>query len=77
MAILGWFSPFANFVLPLLGVREVYNVPHLPFPIGMLVTLAAFGTWFAVVWSERRHGCEAQARDRTGGWVRVLRRSAS
>ena len=77
MAILGWFIPFANFVLPLLGVREVYkyrlprssgalpiawwiaylasmvtnNVPHLPFPIGMLVTLAAFGTWFAVVWS--------------------------
>jgi Domain of unknown function (DUF4328) len=23
----------------------------LPFPIGMLVTLTAFGSWFAVVWS--------------------------
>src|SRR3954464_3144841 len=25
MAILGWFIPFANFVFPLLAVREVYK----------------------------------------------------
>lgn len=76
MAILGWFIPFANFVFPVLAVREVWkyrlprspavlpvvwwvaylasmvtnNVP-LPFPLGMLVTLTAFGTWFALVWS--------------------------
>ncbi|HSO31128.1 MAG TPA: DUF4328 domain-containing protein [Labilithrix sp.] len=75
MAILGWFIPLANFVFPVLAVREVYRyrAPRLgalpilwwvsylasmvttnvalPFPIGMLVTLAAFGTWFALVWN--------------------------
>jgi hypothetical protein len=76
MAILGWFIPFANFVFPVLAVREVYkyrlprspqalpivwwvaylasmitNNVALPFPLGILVTLAAFGTWFALVWT--------------------------
>jgi hypothetical protein len=75
MAILGWFIPFANFVFPVLGMREVYklrlprasaalpvvwwvaylvsmvtNNVALPFPIGLIVTLVAFGSWFAVVW---------------------------
>jgi hypothetical protein len=74
MAIGGWFIPFANFVLPLLAVREVFtlrlprassalpivwwvsyialmvtNNVRLPFPIGLLVMLACFGMWAAIV----------------------------
>jgi hypothetical protein len=48
--------PRSSLALPILWwvaylASMVTNNVALPFPLGLLVTLGAFGTWFALVWS--------------------------